>query len=343
MGAVTRGRRRRGAAVLAVVSVAVVLALGPASVSGATVTSTWKAKIGSAGANGTATINVYATGTGALVLRLANLRAATTLPVTLSKGTCSRVGSTLIRFPAIRTTSRGSAARTSSLTAAQVNLVKNATAGTGTIAIRVGSTATGGTKCGEFVPQGAADLWVNIQLSITAHELAATDTGTMDVPINASISGRIPTSGQAPVIVTGNAFVGPHGPDSAGCTWARTFTNDVLKLTVYPSDPASVEVGLEGPDWYYVVQCPGDSSPATRIPAFGDEGLRYFLEYALWPDHTANGVRLPTAVYASPTGGSGCIKRSASYTTSAFNADVFVGVFVYQPDYPGGCLLPVWP
>jgi YVTN family beta-propeller protein len=50
----------------------------------------------------------------------------------------------------IKTTSKGVASRTSNLTAAQVSLVKRATAGTGKIAIRVGSAATGGVKCGLF-------------------------------------------------------------------------------------------------------------------------------------------------------------------------------------------------
>lgn len=116
----------------------------------ATATNAWRAKIGSAGANGTATVQAYTTGTGSIVLKLAKLKASTYLPVTLSKGTCASVGTTLIRFPAIRTTSTGAAARTSSLTASQVTLIKNATQGTGRTAIRVGSSTTGGVKCGVF-------------------------------------------------------------------------------------------------------------------------------------------------------------------------------------------------
>jgi putative multiple sugar transport system substrate-binding protein len=121
-----------------------------APVGAATVGAAWRAKIGSAGANGTATIQAYTTGSGSLALRLARLTAATYLPVTLSKGTCAYVGSPLIAFPAIRTTSSGTAARTSSLTVAQVTKIKAATTGTGRIAMRVGSSTTGGVRCGVF-------------------------------------------------------------------------------------------------------------------------------------------------------------------------------------------------
>ena len=132
-------------------SLAVILAMTVvAPVGAATVGASWQAKVGSGGANGTATIQAYTTGSGSLALKLAKLRAATYLPVTLSKGTCGSAGATLIRFPAIRTTSSGTAARTSSLTAFQVRQLRAAMTGTGKIAIRVGSSTTGGTKCGVF-------------------------------------------------------------------------------------------------------------------------------------------------------------------------------------------------
>jgi multiple sugar transport system substrate-binding protein len=133
------------------VGLALILTMaGPAPAGAATVTDIWRAQVGAAGANGTATIQAYTNGTGSIALKLAKLRASTYLPVTLSKGTCSSAGSTLFRLPAIRTSSTGAANRTSTLTVAQVTLVKNATSGTGRIAIRIGSSTTGGVKCGVF-------------------------------------------------------------------------------------------------------------------------------------------------------------------------------------------------
>jgi hypothetical protein len=145
MGASIRGARSRAAAVL-VLAVAAVLALGPATTSAAAapVTATWSARLGAGGRNGTATIRAYWGGSGSLSLGLARLPARATVPVTLSRGTCSSVGATLVRLPSITTSSTGSSARTSSLTASQVTLVRSATSGAGRIAIRVGSA------CGAF-------------------------------------------------------------------------------------------------------------------------------------------------------------------------------------------------
>ena len=133
------------------VALALTMTLAVATTAGAaTVANAWKAKIGSSGANGTATLQVYATGSGALVLKVAKLKPLTSVPVVLSKGTCGTVGSTLVKLPALKTTKTGAAGRTSSLTAAQTTLVKSATAGNGKVAIRVGSVKTGGIKCGAF-------------------------------------------------------------------------------------------------------------------------------------------------------------------------------------------------
>ena len=138
-----------------------------ASADAATVTNGWRATLGSGGANGAATLQAYMSGTGSITLKLAKLRPATSLAVRLSKGTCSSVGATLITLPAIRTTRTGAAARTSSLTAGQTTLVKNATAGGGRIAIRVGSSTSGGVKCGVFAvvavpPYVAATITVGV-------------------------------------------------------------------------------------------------------------------------------------------------------------------------------------
>jgi putative multiple sugar transport system substrate-binding protein len=144
----SRGRRHLGVGLsLSLAAILVMTVVGP--VGAATVGASWQAKIGSAGANGTATILAYTTGSGSLALKLARLRAATSLPVTLWTGACGSVGSPLITLPAIRTTSSGTAARTSSLTVTQVRKLKGAAYG-GKVAIRIGSRTTGGVKCGLF-------------------------------------------------------------------------------------------------------------------------------------------------------------------------------------------------
>jgi hypothetical protein len=111
-------------------------------------TNAWQAKIGTSGVNGTANASTVTTGVGSIGLKLVKLRASSSLPVAVYKGTCASVGPVLIRLAPITTTSAGAASHTSTLSAAQVNLILAATTATGKIAIRVGSGAS--AKCGAF-------------------------------------------------------------------------------------------------------------------------------------------------------------------------------------------------
>jgi YVTN family beta-propeller protein len=129
-------------------ALAVVMAFAPIA-SAATLTNAWKAKIGSAGVNGSATLSLYLSGTGSVALKIAKLKPSTSLAVTLLKTSCS--GKTLLTLASLKTSSAGAATRTSALTVAQVNLIKAATIGTARIAIRVGSSTT--AKCGVFAVQ----------------------------------------------------------------------------------------------------------------------------------------------------------------------------------------------
>jgi YVTN family beta-propeller protein len=132
--------------------VAVLLfALAPTA-DAATLTNAWQAKIGTAGANGVATINAYTTGAGSIVLKLARLRASTTYTVVLAKGTCSKVGPVVVKLASVKTRSTGAAARTTNLTASQVNAIRSATRGSGKIAIRL--TSGSSVRCGQFAALG---------------------------------------------------------------------------------------------------------------------------------------------------------------------------------------------
>ncbi len=151
-----RGRRTAPSVVLvaAAILATTLVVVVPGAASAATISAAWGAKVGSAGANGTATLQAYTTGTGALALKLAKLPASSSMAVTIYKGTCGSVGAVLVKLPLIRTTSAGKAARTSSLTASQVRVISNATAGTGRIAIRIGTGRT--AKCGLFAASAVA-------------------------------------------------------------------------------------------------------------------------------------------------------------------------------------------
>ena len=141
---------RIGAAALTL-AVSLALAITPIA-SAATLTNTWLANIGTAGANGTATINSITTGAGSIVLKLAKLKASTYHTVVVSKGTCSSAGTTLIKFASIKTSSTGAVARTTSLTVTQANAIKTATTGTAKMAIRIADGSS--VKCGLFASLG---------------------------------------------------------------------------------------------------------------------------------------------------------------------------------------------
>lgn len=126
-------------------AMAVVLTFAPLA-NAATLSASWKAKVGSSGANGSATLNLYVSGTGSIALKLAKLKSSTTLAVTLLKTSCS--GKTLLALASIKTSSGGAATRTTNLTAAQANAIKAATTGSAKIAIRIGAGTT--SKCGVF-------------------------------------------------------------------------------------------------------------------------------------------------------------------------------------------------
>jgi hypothetical protein len=205
-------------------------------------------------------------------------------------------------------------------------------------------TPTGGAPNG--TPNGP-ELWVLITLTIAAREPAIIAAGLPPVQIFASARARLPTALSGPITVTGTVTVSQHPETLGPCRWPRTFTKPDFRMTVYHSGDLSILAGVDGPEWYYIIECFDPDRgwvPVTRFPEFGVEGIQYYLQYALAAYRTAEGVRLPTQVYTGyPSGAVGCLKRSAVLNQTAFNADVEVEIWVYQPGYPGGCLLPLLP
>ncbi len=156
-------RRRSGGLVPSVALAVIAIMVFSVPASAVTVTNTWQAKIGSAGANGAAKIQAFGSGTGSIVLKLTGMKASTLMPVVISKGNCSVVGTTVATLASIKTSSTGTAARTSALTAAQVTAISKATRGTGRIAIRVGSGTA--RKCGQFaVPTPVVGATIGVGL-----------------------------------------------------------------------------------------------------------------------------------------------------------------------------------
>jgi hypothetical protein len=130
--------------------VATVLGAGTSTATAASAMSTWRAPVGRSGANGMATIQADAAGTGSVLLQLLRLPATRTLPVTLAKGTCGSAGKVLASLPSIRTSDTGAGIRTTRLTKTQVTAIRAAVKGKGTVAIRVGTGRA--ATCGVFAP-----------------------------------------------------------------------------------------------------------------------------------------------------------------------------------------------
>jgi putative multiple sugar transport system substrate-binding protein len=148
MRVIANGRRRFAPVVIAAV-LGLTSAVSVAGVAeGATVTRLWQARVGPAGANGTAVLQVFTDRSGSLTLQLAKFTASTTLLAVVSKGTCATVGSTLLVTPSFRTTSAGTVAQTRRLSASQVAPIVAATRSGARLAIRVSNLSTGGVRCG---------------------------------------------------------------------------------------------------------------------------------------------------------------------------------------------------
>ena len=180
---------------------------GVAPAGAATVTNIWWAPIGSAGMNGTATVQAYASGTGSIVLKLAKLKASTTLAVKVHKGTCSSVGAILLTFSSIRTSSTGAASRTSTLTTTQVKAVKAATTGTGRIAIRVGSGST--LRCGVF--RSRAIITVSGPLGTLGTSGQRTFTASVNGSLSTAVTWSVVESGGGS-ITQGGVYTAPATP-----------------------------------------------------------------------------------------------------------------------------------
>jgi hypothetical protein len=183
------------------------------------------------------------------------------------------------------------------------------------------------------------ERWIRVEIRIRALELAATGSGTLPVLIHATAEAPVRSALDPPVTVTGDFSITPEGTDAVGCTWTRTDASSDFKMTVYYNSAGNLDALLSfvSPEWHYTVTCP-KVGVVTRSPAFGEEGLQLFLRDLMQPyltNEVPNGVRLPMTV---ASGSEPCIKRVAYFIGYGIQTSpAEVAVWVFQPDYPGGC------
>lgn len=218
------------------------------------VTNMWRAGIGRGGTNGAVTIEGYASGSGSITLRLAKLTPATIMPVVLSRGTCATVGSTLIRLPAIKTTSAGAASRTNALTVTQTNAIRSATKGGGRLAIRIGSGV--GLRCGVFTmlrpPAARATVVATVRVAPAPSAMTADRTGIWVASSELRSISRVEPASNTVTGVVNLGSAGTTGPWSLasgfGSLWATLWGESGQPGSVLRIDPlrGSTEATISG-------------------------------------------------------------------------------------------------
>ncbi len=116
-----RTKRRetlRLALIAAIAALAIVIST-TTTADAAVVSKQWLSKLGSAGANGTATAKVFTAGTGSLAIALKRMARSTTYSETVYRGTCAKRTTRLFALPNFRTSSTGTINRTNNLTVSQ--------------------------------------------------------------------------------------------------------------------------------------------------------------------------------------------------------------------------------
>jgi hypothetical protein len=140
-------RRTRARLPLLCLTGLAILAVAIPATSVAAASDTWKAKVGTAGANGTAAITAPATGAGTLKLALKALTPSSAYAVKVVKGTCAAPGAAIWSAGAQASTSTGKIAKSIAVPAAKMTAIRTASAA-GPIAIRVGAGSK--LRCGPF-------------------------------------------------------------------------------------------------------------------------------------------------------------------------------------------------
>jgi hypothetical protein len=105
-----------------------------------------KASMGFKGANGTATLSVSTTGTGAVKAGVRALKPASSYVAAIRKGTCAKAGPILAGLPKVVTSKTGAATMRATLTAAQVAAIRTEVRATGRVVVRLGAGSL--ARCG---------------------------------------------------------------------------------------------------------------------------------------------------------------------------------------------------
>jgi hypothetical protein len=160
-----------------------ILAIAIPATSVAAASDTWKAKVGTAGANGTAAITAPTTGAGTLKLALKALTPSSAYAVKVVKGTCAAPGAAIWSAGAQASTSTGKIAKSIAVPAAKMTAIRTASAA-GPIAIRVGAGSK--LRCGPFTFVPAPSPTPEPSLAVRVGPTTSVGEGLADIASDAS-------------------------------------------------------------------------------------------------------------------------------------------------------------
>jgi streptogramin lyase len=241
---------QRRACLAAMVVLLLASAATTASAGAVTITAQWHARVGSGGANGTATINVFGGGTGSLAVALKGLAHATIYSETVQKGTCAKPGAKLLTLSTLKTTATGTAARTNTLTAAQATAINKA----GEIIRFLAGTHV---FCGAFAkvalpppPPPVGTIAATITVGYVPQDVVPTATAIYVANGDNSISKLDPTTNTAlssiPLGDPGKGFPSAIAVGDDGSLWVAVqlydSSNDPVAGNVLRVDPASGQI-----------------------------------------------------------------------------------------------------
>jgi YVTN family beta-propeller protein len=209
-------------------------------ISSATGAATFRATIGTNGANGTATLTAASPGSASLALSLRGLARATTYAASLNRGSCAKPSSRLFSLASFRSTSGGRVTRTSAVTAAQMLLLSKAPA---TIRIVAGRQVF----CGAFPT-------ISIQPPVTPPPTSPppTPVPTPVTPLVASVAATVTTTFLPLDVAVTPAAIWVANGDNTVSKMDPTTNAVVLSLKVGPigaAFPNAIAIGDDGDLW----------------------------------------------------------------------------------------------
>ena len=142
-------RNTRHTAIAIMIAIATLFAIDVVPASAITLQRTWTASMGSGGVNGRVQLKAYTNGVGSIRISLKGLKRNSTYNLRVRNGTCSNPGTAASQTMSFRTTSKGTAERTTNLLPYQMTSIWAAARKSGFI-VRIASGSSSMLRVSDF-------------------------------------------------------------------------------------------------------------------------------------------------------------------------------------------------